>query len=308
MNQIKSDAQAGIEAMEKYHEAKVITIPRPVPGSDIPVLLVPNGFQAMQTKPMLDAFLARPERIKGTARFEHLGSFIEYTKKFSNMHSKLFATGGKNESGLPNPKLLAVYDHHHASDTKQAEFGEHRGVYGFPLADEFVAWWNQDEVSMDQEKFAAFLEDRLLDVIDPSQASPEDRAAAEQIGHKLAIPGKLLSLSKGLSISVDHKVTQRTDLKSQQKQIVFHEQHNDEEGQPLDVPGAFAIAVRVFEGDVNRTAMLVRLRYKVQGQKIVWSFQLYQPERVFHDAFTRLCDRAQEQTALPLFYGSPETA
>lgn len=305
---VKSDAQSAIEAMEKYHKAEIVTITRPAGGEDVPVLLVPEGMRPVETKNILDAFLTRPERITGTARFESLGSFIEYTKKFSTVHSKLFATEGKGSAKLPKPRLLAVYDHHHASETSnEAAFCAHRADYDFPLADEFVAWFGQNEAAMTQEAFATFLEDHLLDVVDPSMASEEEKRSAEQLGHKIALPGRLLDLSKKLEISVEHKVVQQFDPQTQQRKLVYSEAHKDGDGLALDVPGAFMIAVRVFESDEARTKILVRLRYKMQGQKAVWSFLLYQPERVFHDAFTALCDKASEQTGLPLFYGSPES-
>ena len=50
----------------------------------------------------------------------------------------------------------------------------------------------------------------------------------------------------------------------------------------------------------------VRLRYRVTGQNVKWSYELYRPEAVFDHAIEGACEAAKEKTALPLFYGSPE--
>ena len=69
--------------------------------------------------------------------------------------------------------------------------------------------------------------------------------------------------------------------------------------------GAFLLAIPVFRGgDLYQIA--VRLRYRVQGGAVSWSFELHGADRSFDHAFREACEDARARTELPLFYGQPE--
>lgn len=85
----------------------------------------------------------------------------------------------------------------------------------------------------------------------------------------------------------------------------FSEQHQDEKGAPLKVPGAFLLGIQVFKGGALYQVP-ARLRYRVTNQVVSWSFALYRTDVLFQHAFTEACETAKAQTELPLFVGSPE--
>lgn len=79
------------------------------------------------------------------------------------------------------------------------------------------------------------------------------------------------------------------------------------DGAPLAIPFAFLLAIPVFRsGAVYQVP--ARLRYRVRDAGVTWSFNLYRPERCLDDAFREACERAQKETSLSLFLGSPEEA
>lgn len=188
-------------------------------------------------------------------------------------------------------------------------FGRHRALYRFPVSDEWKAWTTlRDSLTMQQ--FAEFLEDRVVDIIDP--ASIEEKSAtlveAKQLGLSLGTPQGLLEISRGLSIKVKAAVTDAHSLSSGETQVSFSEQHDaaSKDGtKSIVIPGGFAIGIPVFRGGAPYR-LLVRLRYRLTGTAITWFFVISRAEKTWQTAVQEACGAAMSGTELPLFYGSPE--
>ena len=269
-------------------------------GGDLHFVLVPKGFDLKDLTEKFDERLDRPRRATGTARLQTAESFVAHCKRHSDAHSVLFASG---ESSL---RMQAVYDYHEAAgDDAKPRHCKHRAIYKFPVSLEMQAWMGNNGERMSQETFAEFLEDRLLDVLDPSQASEPDKGAAAQLQLELATPSKLLTLSRGLSITVENEIHDHTSLASGSGQLVFKERHKDSAGQPLSVPGAFLLGIPVFDGG-DRWTVLARLRYRVAGGKVTWSYHLHKVREVTREAFHEAAAGIATSTDLPLFFGDPE--
>lgn len=205
-----TEAGAAIDMMERYHTVELQAIEEPSANTAGQALVLPHGMRIESLRKYLDEYRTKPRRIEGVAQLEDVGSFIEYVRKFSDpLHSKLFAaTGVDSQGGLPTPKLVAVIDHHHTSD--EPRFGAHRAEYNFPLSEPFKAWLAANESTLSLEMFANFLEDRLMDVLDPARL-PSDgiKEAVQRLGLKLADPGQLLR-STGSRITASPRRRSRT--------------------------------------------------------------------------------------------------
>src|SRR6185295_9776949 len=117
------------------------------------------------------------------------------------------------------PKLVSVFDYH--APGKPA-FCQHRGVYAFPLSDEWLAWQRASR-SMSQVDFAQFVEDRLLDVASPDAAPPATSQLCISLGLTLATPTQLMALSRGLTVRAEQKASQAVTLSSGELQVSFEE-------------------------------------------------------------------------------------
>jgi hypothetical protein len=191
---------------------------------------------------------------------------------------------------------------------------------------------------MEQGDFARLIEERVMDFLpvpvsllsaavdkgqDASAASaPTEQAAGgdfgartfeEQVaeairrtGGSIASPQKMVELSKGLEIHVEAVVKQTTNLASGEGSVVFDEQHRGADGSAIKVPTHFLIGIPVFHNDLAYR-LPVRLRYRKQGGKLVWSYEIWRPDLAFDEAFDRAVKRVQEATALPLYLGSQES-
>lgn len=274
------------------------------------VLAVPQGMRIEAIKGYLDAYRTEPERARGTAVLGDLESFIAHALRGKDKDSVLFARPGLiEENTVRAPAIEAVlnYNSPNVDDKDAPRFGDHRSRYDFPFSEEWKTWVKWNGKQLPQEVFAALIEDRLADVGDPDAASDELSAFFfERLGVEFATPQKLIELSRGLSVHVGQKVRNAQNLASGEAQVQFVEEHSDEAGKPLKVPGAFLLAIPVFQfGALYQVA--ARLRYRVAGGGITWFYELHRVDRIFDHAFREACKKAEDETGLPLFMGSPES-
>lgn len=295
-----SEAGAAVAAALKFGESQVVTLDyQPeAPG----ILVVPEGRRVESVKKYRDEYAKAPDRRKGTAKLTTLDSFIDHTNRFKDTESAVFA----DVTNRAAPKMIAVFDYHLKGPDGKPRFGQHRGEYAFPVSDEWKAWTAQRE-PMTQEAFAEFLEERILDVMEPSSIGPGTIDMAARLGITYASPQRVMELSRGLTIRVGQQVSAYNNLSSGEAQIGFTEAHQDQAGGPLNVPGGFAIAIPVFRGG-DAFTMAVRLRYRVKAGSISWSFAVQQIDKVWDTSVDEACGAVRQKTELPLFYGSPETA
>lgn len=127
------------------------------------------------------------------------------------------------------------------------------------------------------------------------------------VGGRFASPTDLLELSRSLQVNVSSVVKNAVTLQSGEIAVAYTEVHNDGEGKPIKVPNLFVIGIPVFV-DGPRWRMAARLRYRLQGGKILWSYSLVKAEQSFDDAFKEVVGRVADATEIPVFYGEPEAA
>jgi hypothetical protein len=114
-----------------------------------------------------------------------------------------------------------------------------------------------------------------------------------------------MELSRGLSVTSGQKMTRAVNLSSGEAEFQFVEEHKDSAGAPLRIPGAFVIAVPVFDkGD--RFQLGVRLRYRVSQGTVAWFFEVYRAAETADLAFEEAVAEVEGDTGLPVFLGKPE--
>jgi uncharacterized protein YfdQ (DUF2303 family) len=303
-DEIKADMAEVLDRFAQLSGSSSITLNHPNGDDFAPearAMILPEGLAIHSLRPFINEWLERPERREGTARLDTLDSFIAHTIRFRSADSVVYA----DASNPLEPKLTSVLDYHPAGATSAPAWCKHRGVYAFPLSDEWKMWARVNAFD-NQAAFAAFLEDRLVDVVDPESVKSERVAQfAEGLGITLATPSQLLTLSRGLEVTVGQKVVNNVNLSSGERTLQFSEEHVDKAGQKLKVPGGFVVAIPVFEGDAIYPVP-VRLRYTVSGGAVRWTLQPQRADLVFRDAFNRACALVAEKTSLPVLRGAAE--
>lgn len=277
------------------------------------VVALPKGLALHSLKPFEDERRTAPERKTGTSKHTTLDSFCAIVDRFADPDSAIFA----DDSNERAPRILAVFDYHEANtlndegemvDIGEPRFGLHRAVYPLPVSPEWQAWKAIDGVSLSQRDLCGFLEEHIVDVIDPSRLEGMEGTLSlvERLGVTLATPAQVLTTARGLSIKVDTKIVQAVNLSSGESEFTFEESHRDKDGAPIRIHRGFAIQVPVFN-DGDTYVVVVRLTYKRANNGLVFELKLQRADRVFRDAFTQAAQAASDRTGVPLFYGTPES-
>jgi len=302
-NQPQADAIKEIERLAKSSaggfDPAFIDAPEHAHGlpKQIPTFIKTGATpEVLNLRPWLEHWRTAPERRKGTAEATTLASFIGLVERHKDADSVLFA-----KTDWPEPSLTAVVDYHTAKG--DARFGQHRILYKFPLTREFRTWIGNNKKPISQFEFAGFVEENIADL---SVAMDAEVAQYEPLFRtKFAIPTDLIELSRGLSIHVGSKVKNAFRMQSGEAEITFETEHRDAKGDPVHVPGLFMLSLPVFV-DGSEVRIPARLRYRLNGGEILWSYDLYKWETALRDRVALDFGTAAKQTGLPAFEGAPE--
>ena len=295
-----------IEVARAFPRVGTGALPDPRDGTMAPVTIGAEGVKKVDPS-IFDAYRVRPLRRTGTAKVTRLESLIALTNRHKDAdgaETALFVD--EPELGGKSGAITAVIDYH--SDEREPNWLEHRVVYPFPLSPEWKAWMAQNDKPLDMIEFAQFLEDRIVDVLDPSAADTlphESKDFIKKAGGKLGSPTKLIEISRSLQVNENSRVKSAQTLSSGERQIVFETEHTDAAGQPVDVPSLFLIASPVFANSPVAFRMIVRLRYRVRGG-ISFFYEAWRPDIVLKAAVDEAVEQAVDKTGLPVFYGTPE--
>ncbi len=325
---INADTYKSVVAETKETLKPTTMVLTGIPGhTDSQVIVLPEGMRIERTAPFLESRPSRPERYEGTAVLADLDSFIAHVLLYKDSNSRIFA-----KTDPKAPSLTAILDDHEAKwatcydggvdtgnmvyqDESAPRFGVHRSHYAFPVSDEWTAWQNSNAKSMTQVDFAAFLEDRALDLLPPPILDSVDLPESDKVLKRLtdllrgrwAGPETMMDLSRGLSVHERSKVVSATNLSSGEGAIVFENEHEtmNSANERVAVPNLFCVGIPVFkDGPAYRIA--VRLRYRKQGSSLSWFYELYQDDKTFKHALDEALDTAGAMTGLTVLRGVPE--
>lgn len=293
--------------VEAYVKPEVVQLKDPRTGNDVPFAKTGNSVLVIPDD-AFDSYRDEPTYRKGTAALLSLDSFIEHVNRFKDGGSAVFANDSREV-----PSLTAVIDYHPAGEMfdVQPRFGKHRSTFAFPLSDEWKAWAEANETKMGMADFAAFLENRIIDVqfIDPATDTLSDdvQRLIDTLGgfSTVASPNKLMELARGLQINENAIVQEAVNLATGEGVVRFQTEHTDAGGAPLKVPSLFLIGIPVFRnGPPYR--IVARLRYRKHGGQIVFWYEMWRTDRTFDHAFTEAVERVRKETELPVLLGKPE--
>lgn len=301
-NENEGVIDAARSLVEDYIRPEIELFVEPGTKVEAPLVVGKDGVSALPAS-VFDDYRVRPVRRKGTATLTDLDSLIAHVERFKDADTLIFARDDRNA-----PTITAVLDYHRAGAEADPRFGEHRTKFAFPLSDEWRAWLTSNKKAMAMRDFAAFLEDRIIDVLDDASDLPEEMGRfVKAIGGNIASPTKLMEIAVGLKVNEKSAVSETVNLSSGEGEISFVAQHTDGAGKPLKVPNLFLIAIPVFKNGVAYR-IAVRLRYrKTEGSLVFW-YELWRQDPVFDDAFDEALDRVRKETGLSVLLGSPEAA
>ncbi|BAP94508.1 hypothetical protein [Aurantimonas phage AmM-1] len=280
--------------------ASIDLVPAPGLPDRIPVAFIHGDKpEVMSLKALAEQWRTRPDRREGTAKVGDVASLCALTNRQKTEHSVVFAN-----SDWKHPSLQTIIDYHASTPEGDADNGRHRIRYDFPFSDEWQVWTGHDGKAMDQAEFAEFMEERAPDMTTLVEAEAAHFARELQLP-AIGTPAQIFALARGLQINVESKVKQDIRLQSGETKLVFEEQHSGSDGQPISVPGAFALSIPLFYGQ-EPIAVPVRLRYRVRNGAIHWTYRLFRVDRLVAEAVDHAKTEVAAVTGLPVYEGTPE--
>lgn len=223
----------------------------------------------------------RPERARGTAKVLDGASFCEYFTLFRDANSRVFADETRGV-------LLAVLDHHESRGGAGSDprWGQHRIELTMRASKEWQIWTGQDGKKQTQVEFAEFIEDNAPDIIQPPAAA-------------------MLEVARDLSAKTDVDFGSAIRLSDGSVQFKYSEQVRATVGAgQIQVPDQFDIAIPIYIG-TERVRLTARLRYRINGGKLTFWYNLLRAEAAAREAFDAVRAAIGDTLSLTVINGTP---
>lgn len=318
-------AQTVAKIMLLVSEVNVLDSDKTARNLDHPLLMaVPSGQEVKDFTAQLRAAqsLLKPFQRKGTAQLTTLDSLITWANRFKAENSVLYALNDGEK-----PSLTCIADYHLAgaasidptSGDPAARHGAHRARYSFPLSRQWLAWIGVSGKGLSGVEMGEFLENNILDVIDPplsltspgiagSEASEADLRLidiARRLDGGYGNGAQMLGMAKSFTVNEAADYTVANNSTTGEQTIQIKSEHLDGAGQPIRVPKLFLIAIPVFEnGPPYR--LPVRFQYRKAGPTVKFFLTVHDPKHAKDHAFDEAVTHAAASTGMPLLMGIPE--
>lgn len=203
-----------------------------------------------------EALRERPRRKTGQFVVNDAASFIKYLDRHGTADTEVWADSEKMS--------VQAYLNGHGTEPGHHDHALTLVLRATPA---WVAWRDSDRKMLSQVTFAEHVEDRLLDITEPSGATMLELAQTFQAKRQLAFES-----SKALS--------------SGEVQFEYREQVDATAGKAgrLQIPQSFTLGIAPFYGS-PAYKVTARLRYRIDGGKLTLGYTLDRPEDVLEAAF-----------------------
>ncbi|WP_432111129.1 DUF2303 family protein [Streptomyces sp. YPW6] len=200
-----------------------------------------------------------PARKSGTTVVRDVDSFLAYFDKHGDESTEVYAD-------VESRTITAVLDAHTAD---AARWGSHRLELRLRATSAWQAWIGADNALMSQGAFAEFIEDNLVDLVEPDSAT-------------------MLELAQSFEATTSAEFQSSQRLDSGQRRFSYTEDVQAKAGAKGDIviPATLTLALRPFEG-CEAFRVTARFRYRLDRQKgaLTLGFKIERPEDTLTAAF-----------------------
>lgn len=242
-------------------------------GNGAPYSVVPEGFSFCD----LEHTLENPTRKRAKVLLNDADSFVNYVKLHDSASCNIYGVSGEK------PSFIAVLNDNYTDGTG---WRDHHAKYSCPMSVEWETWIAHNKSRYTQANFAQFIEDNLLDIVEPSGAD-------------------MLEISRSLEAKKKVNFSSSIRLANGQTELTYEEeiQGTASKGK-LNIPETFSIGIAVFEsGDKYRVD--ARLRYRIDGGSLQIWYDLIRPHKVLEDAVMNVWKAIETKTGKTIFNGIP---
>lgn len=275
MDQLKE----AIDALIKLgKQTGTMQIERVCAADGMPFALVPEG---MEVKSLIEHIPANPDRKRVTVKLNSVTSFIEYVNEHKSADTRIFASMAE-----PPYTMTAAIDYHETGPTGKAEMITHTAVLTLQETDEWKTWRGSNKSPMEHVEFALFIEENLLDVVEPDHAD-------------------LLEVSMSLQVREHGHLTSAHKLQDGSVHLDYKADMEASAGVngDLTIPEKIVIEIPVFRG-VPAKSIEAYFRYRKHNGRLVLFYQLIRPQKLIDTLVETAIAQVKDGVELPVFDGS----
>lgn len=246
------------------------------------IVVAPNGAKVHELGPVPDSQLVNPRRRRGTTLVHDAASLAAVWGKHRTDASELYAD-------LDNTRIVGVLNADEAVGGKP-DHRDHLVVLDLQPSTSWARWMAHDGDLMTQVKFAELIEDRLIDVVEPSGAD-------------------MLELAQHFEASSTAEFKSGQPLADGSKQLVFTETINARAGETgqLAIPSHFVLGIQPFKSG-PAFKIKARLRYRIRNGVLAIGYALERPEDSVKEAFAELVTEVGEACSIVPLMGTAPAA
>ncbi|GGZ51502.1 DUF2303 family protein [Streptomyces rubiginosohelvolus] len=220
-----------------------------------------------------------PARKSGTTVVRDVASFLAYFDKHGNDDSEVYAD-------VERRTITAVLDAHTAED---ARWGGHRVELHLRETSAWRAWTSMDGQLIPQGQFAEFVEDNLVDLVEPTAAT-------------------MLELAESFEVTTSAEFQSSQRLDSGARKFSYVEEQTGKAGHKGDItiPATLTLALRPFEG-TEPYKVIARFKYRLDKAKgeLRLGFKIERPGDVLAAAFADIRTLIDSDVPMAVLNGAP---
>lgn len=255
--------------------AQAAVSPKEING--VPFAMVPRGYNVES----LERLLKVPARKKGKLCMQDVDSFIRYVNAHGEKNRTIIMAGIEEFGGM----FRGILDYHEEGGTL-AGWGQHSVDYSCPKTIEWDRWARGNKCRMNQESFAQFIEDNILNIVKPTGA-------------------EMLEIAKTLQATKTCRFKSSKRLENGDAEIAYEKSTEARAGVGgnLQIPTEFDLALSPFIGS-ERYAVTARLRYRIEEGVLLFWYELVNPHLVIEDACKAVLEQIEKGTGIKVYRGA----
>lgn len=266
--------------LEKGQQLATMEVQHVDPAKGVPFALVPQG---MIIENLSDYLPDRPDRKRVQVSLNSVESFIAYVNEHKSEHTRIFAS--MTEAPYT---MTAAIDYHETGADGKPEYVTHIVVLTLQETDEWKRWFGNNQKPFEQVEFAYFIEDNLIDIVEPESAT-------------------LMEVALSLQASSDGRFTSASRLQDGATHFEFKADIQAKAGQDgsLEIPEKFKLFIPVFRG-VPEKEIEAHFRYRLNKNNgdLKLFYQLIRPQKMVDTMVETAMAQVKDGVELPIFDGT----
>lgn len=247
----------------------------------IPFVVLPAGCHIED----IEKLLPFPTRKRAEVSVTTTDSFIAYSKKHGSLDEcVIYAQVDAEKSAC----VLRALMNDNGEDAPK--WRDHRCTFAPSLSVEWKRWIEKNGKQMNQADFATWIEDNLGDIANVPN---------------MPTGAQMLQLALAFEATADKRLKSRINLQSGGVRFEYVEDEDKDTRTAMEVFSRFTLGIPVFDGSTDAYPVEARLKYRDNGGKVTFWYELIRPDRAFKTAVQSSIDRIKAETGFLLLFGTP---